>query len=535
MGLKKLMYLLALVLLVVALTACTDEAGSEEQTENEDNGNEQEDTSDETYTITALDFSVQGVAADGPGLEMINERFNVDYQPEKALKDGYDEKLTTTFASGDIPDVVGFTGGDTKYKTFASQGAFLPLNDYIDDYPSLQAVPETFWDSVSVDGQIYGIPNYISPFPDSMVIRQDWLDNLGLEMPTSYEELRDVAIAFAKEDPDQNGEDDTFGLITTVLANNIFPFHAQGPYWDPEVYYGTTTDENGNVLPQRLGEGWKEIVQLFHDLYQEGALSPDFHVMTTDQANNSFYSGEAGIWVLGIWTGYDDFAKTLVEVDPDAELAPVPAFEDPEGNAGWKMNRGYNSITTLSAELSDEPGKVERILELIDFGRKYYPRDERNPDNEDYDWFHGLEGEGYDYVDGEVVTKQNAAEQGLAPSAYLPDASGYVPPGTVTENWRNFETDILREAVRKKEEMHAEQDAYSRRTHLIESEANIEMGEDLRQFIIDEHVKMIVGERPISEWDQVVQEWLERGGSEIVEDYNEGFEELGDFEPWVRR
>ncbi|MBO1722884.1 sugar ABC transporter substrate-binding protein, partial [Extibacter sp. GGCC_0201] len=46
----------------------------------------------------------------------------------------------------------------------------------------------------------------------SFLIRQDWLDNLGLYMPTTAEELLDVMRAFTFDDPDGNGKDDTYGF-----------------------------------------------------------------------------------------------------------------------------------------------------------------------------------------------------------------------------------------------------------------------------------------------------------------------------------
>lgn len=46
------------------------------------------------------------------------------------------------------------------------------------------------------------------------MIRQDWLENLGLEMPTSLDELYDVLYAFTYNDPDGNGVDDTYGITS---------------------------------------------------------------------------------------------------------------------------------------------------------------------------------------------------------------------------------------------------------------------------------------------------------------------------------
>ena len=66
---------------------------------------------------------------------------------------------------------------------------------------------------VTFDGHQYGLPEP-PPLPkrEGLVIRKDWLDKLGLEVPTTPEELLAVAKAFTEQDPDGNGKNDTYGL-----------------------------------------------------------------------------------------------------------------------------------------------------------------------------------------------------------------------------------------------------------------------------------------------------------------------------------
>ena len=42
-----------------------------------------------------------------------------------------------------------------------------------------------------------------------MIIRQDWLDKLGLKAPTTIDEFEEVIRAFTEDDPDGNGQKDT--------------------------------------------------------------------------------------------------------------------------------------------------------------------------------------------------------------------------------------------------------------------------------------------------------------------------------------
>lgn len=119
--------LMCVLALVGGLLACSSQEA------------EQGDSKDRKYTITSIDFLYTDIPPkDGRGVEMINERFNVDYQREYVVYTEYVQKLTARVASGDIPDVIGFEGDidKTNFFKWAKQGAFLPLNDYIDDYPT---------------------------------------------------------------------------------------------------------------------------------------------------------------------------------------------------------------------------------------------------------------------------------------------------------------------------------------------------------------------------------------------------------------
>ncbi|MBO9610093.1 MAG: extracellular solute-binding protein, partial [Paenibacillaceae bacterium] len=146
-------------------------------------------------------------------MDMIKEKFNATIKSQFIAVGDYYNKLSVLMATGDIADVTSVDRLDSTFINFARQGAFLPLDEYIDKYESLKAVPKAVWDQLRVDGKLYSIPNYNPSYVFSIVIRQDWLDKLGLKMPTNYEELKKVAIAFTKDDPDGNGKADTYGMV----------------------------------------------------------------------------------------------------------------------------------------------------------------------------------------------------------------------------------------------------------------------------------------------------------------------------------
>ncbi|MFR6331699.1 MAG: extracellular solute-binding protein [Eisenbergiella sp.] len=81
--------------------------------------------------------------------------------------------------------------------------------------------PQTFYPVIK-DGKTYGIA--CTPFLTEgqvMIIRQDWLDKLGLKAPTTLDEFEEVIRAFTEQDPDGNGKKDTYGLLTQATVFTI--------------------------------------------------------------------------------------------------------------------------------------------------------------------------------------------------------------------------------------------------------------------------------------------------------------------------
>lgn len=244
---KRLLSTIAIVSLVGTLVACTATKDTGKPSAGEDKpGNEKER---KRFTITSIAGTWMSPipSPDGEGVKKINEKFAIDFKPQFVPYDEYENKLPVVMAAGDLPDMIGMESVNANFVKWAKQGAFLPLNDYIDKYETLKAVPKHVWDAVTVDGKIYAIPQYFpAKYGNKPIIRKDWLDNLGLKMPTNYEELKKVAIAFAKNDPDKNGKDDTYGI---GLAKQIVYGAWAGAAWDGGWYH---QNAQGQLIPGNI-------------------------------------------------------------------------------------------------------------------------------------------------------------------------------------------------------------------------------------------------------------------------------------------
>ncbi|MDI4645026.1 extracellular solute-binding protein [Cohnella hashimotonis] len=490
------------------------------------------DAAKQKVTITALKYKYGEVPpTDKNGVNLINEHFNVDYQINMIPQGSYSDKLSAVFASGTLPDIISFEGDDAwnRYPKFAKQGAFADLDSIIQQYPSMSGVPDYIYDQFKVDGKIYAIPTF-SPARSvfSIMIRKDWLDNLNLSVPTSYEELKKVALAFTNDDPDKNGKKDTYGF---ALGKDLNPKLNMGTYWDPTAWYHK--DEQGRFIPGSIAPGYKEVVQTLADLYKQGAVTPDFVTLDWANTNKEFYSGKAGIFIAAINGMSEDYVKGLLAIQPEAKFVSLEAFKAPDGSQGWTAARGFGGFNVISAQAAKDPVKLERILEILEFSRKFYPVEDRKETNPDYDFYLGNVGVSYDMVDGKPKFKENAVNLGLAPSTFLPD--GGWPAKEADMNYpAGYSLPLIQELTGSLANHLNSTNWYASPNYPVISQTNLDKGAQLDQYLIDEQTKMIAGQRPVSDWDKMVDEWKKMGGEQIIQEVNAGIAIKDASEAWIK-
>ena len=121
------------------------------------------------------------------------------------------EAMNLLLASGKIPDIVGTSKIKDVVNQYGPQGAFMPLNDLIDEHaPHLKAYfderPNVRSALTAADGNMYYIP-YLpdGKYGRAFWMRTDWLDKLGLDVPQNVEEYEAALRAFRDGDPNGNG------------------------------------------------------------------------------------------------------------------------------------------------------------------------------------------------------------------------------------------------------------------------------------------------------------------------------------------
>jgi putative aldouronate transport system substrate-binding protein len=298
---------------------------------------DESDGSTEKVKLTGLfiSHSLTQSVDDMEWLAEIEEAAGVEIEWEQIWSD-WDQVKSTRFAAGEIPDILINATTDSDYTTY--DGLFMELTDLIAEYaPNVTEMfeeePDTKTLATTLEGEIYALPKFQGKWPDCngvMFINQTWLDNLGLEVPTTLTELKDVLIAF--RDNDANGNGDTTDEIPMdfngwfggaySLTNLIGSWGIQLVNWGTDGYFA----EDGEVKNYAVDERYKDMIKYLADLYSEGLINPN--AITNDYSMFQSLSrgdedGNALVGVVMGWEETDKFGPTLYE-----QYVPVGPFDD---------------------------------------------------------------------------------------------------------------------------------------------------------------------------------------------------------------
>ena len=282
----------ALSISAVLLSACGSGGSSSSSTE----ALELENIEFPLKEKATLKFMTQSspLAPEDPNEKLIYQRLEeqtgVHIDWKNYTNDSFIEKRNLAMASGDLPDaIMDAAYSDYDLLQLADDGAIIPVEDLIEEHmPNLQKVleqaPEYRSMITAPDGHIYSFPwieelgsgkesiHSVDTFP---WINQEWLNNLGLEMPKTTEELKKVLIAFKTKDPNGNGKADEIPMSFIINKGGedlafLFGSFGLGDNWDH-----TVVTNDGKVTFTANQDGYKEAMKFFNELYKEGLIDEE--------------------------------------------------------------------------------------------------------------------------------------------------------------------------------------------------------------------------------------------------------------------
>ncbi|MBB6635233.1 extracellular solute-binding protein [Cohnella thailandensis] len=375
--------LTSVVLLTTALAACSSNNNGEESgaggneskapaTTSASSASASQETK-EPVKIKMFNRVNADVVIDGnPVIEEAGKLANVKLEVEAPPINNYVDKLQVVMASGDLPDLIynwgtAGNGADANMEKWAQNGLLEPLDDKIANYPNLMNnITKEMWDAVKSvnDGKTYIIPrpNVVNHW--GYVINQQWLDKLQLKAPTTLDEFTEVVRAFAKNDPDGNGKDDTYGLS---LAG---PDLGRNTIWNATNFLTSAfnlpvvdgvKDTDGNYKIREKMSGYLPYLTYLRQLNEEKLIDPEFLI-------NKIYVDQEKLnqFKVGIIYGHQTAVLGNISKLPDSEkiFSYHAVLKNDQGVA-------YDWITPAmwgGWMIPKDSKKVDDILAFLDWG-----------------------------------------------------------------------------------------------------------------------------------------------------------------------
>ncbi len=251
-------------------------------------------------------------------------------QPEHAT---YYDDVTAIFESGDLPDVVLLSS--TYYTKYAAEGYLADIAPYYEGSDLQQRISaagtSSLIDAIYINGKLFGI----SPTRGNgcmTYVKQQWLENCGLEVPSTYEEYLNMLDAFTKGDPDGDGIDgNTYGVSAAGIINSEAPYVNYLPEFYQDAYPSFYEAEDGTWVDGFTEDSMKEALGRLQSAYKAGYIDPVIAENSTSDCRDKFYADEYGVFTYWAGTWANSLSDKLREAEKDdriVAMAPIAEVGD---------------------------------------------------------------------------------------------------------------------------------------------------------------------------------------------------------------
>ncbi|MGX5769714.1 ABC transporter substrate-binding protein [Microbacterium trichothecenolyticum] len=319
---------------------------------------------------------------------LLEEKFDVDIDFQTT---GYDSGAATearqvSLAGGELPEAYMLVPWASQFtqaelQRYGDQGVILPLNDLIDEHApniadALASEPGFETLATAPDGKIWGLPQwndcYHCSYPYKFWINTQWLETLGLQMPTTTDEFFDVMMAFKTGDPNGNGVADEIP-ITGSAQWSIVPF-----IMNAFISNSFNTGAGANNQPISLGldgdtvqmqtmqDGWREGLKFLNKMWAAGLIDPASFSQGGDTMQATGNSAQA-VLVGGFTAIHPGIGVSIGQEDGrDNQYNPVPPLDGAAGPITTYQLPSVPGATFVITKAADET-EQKIIMEMMDY------------------------------------------------------------------------------------------------------------------------------------------------------------------------
>jgi putative aldouronate transport system substrate-binding protein len=482
-------------------------------------------------------------------VKLIKEKLNIKVDYVAIIdKAQLEQKRKIMIASGSIPDF--FTSNDVEISQLTRAEAIQPVGDIFDNYASEMVSSlydmggNSIWVPTTLKGERMAIPNVGAGEAMNQAkmlwIRRDWLRNLELEEPKTLDDLINVATQFTKNDPDQDGKNNTYGIGLTSDISSVRSFMT-GIFNSYEAYpYIWLKDNSGELYYGLLDPNVKKALEGMSKLYEDGVLDVEFAIKDDNKIKEDIASGKVGI-ISSFHAGALQLGLgSLKENEPDSDFIAIK----------------LPAKTTIPADnpaavvISKECDNPEAVVKIMNLGAEMYYKSEE-ADREYYiQNEHGLPGLTLFPAPQPLVVGKNPKNSILInealkagtddPEAFYNSVDTLVPKGDFLAVYGNVTGYINNETPAKYPwyllfgpegselvlDDIAKNNLYIQNAYMgSPTQTMIKKQEVLNKLQDETILRIIMGEDSIDKYDKLVEDWKKLGGEQITEEVNQWVKE----------
>lgn len=345
---------------------------------------------DELTTITCWYTwpPVLSAFSEGPGTndfwKEVERRTNVHLECLTVNTESAETEFNLMVLSGEYPDLgLGCADYYQNPDQAVEDEVFLDLAPYLDETPNFKCLlmgNEDYQKALYTDnGAIIQFPklqdseaNNIGP-----VTRGDWLEDLGMDVPQTYDQLEEMLLAFKNEKGSENGMLVPYtGFTDTFSAGYGVPASVEGAFYV----------KDGEVKFTGLEQDYYDFVTLMTNWYSQGIIDHEFltRTTTTDPDQGLIFGDNASLWTMNFLM-FDAYINRATTEGFAITALPTPVKEVGGGiitssDAAQIMERGYVVFATTE--------NLDVILKYVDYGYS---------EEGSFLYNYGLEGVSFEY------------------------------------------------------------------------------------------------------------------------------------------
>ncbi|MDG4863565.1 extracellular solute-binding protein [Streptomyces sp. T-3] len=452
-------------------------------------------------------------------------RTGITLKPVDVPLADYEKKRGVLIGSGDAPFLIPKTYHPSEV-AFVSSGAIIPVSDYVHLLPNYRAKVKQWklepeLDSFrQSDGKYYLLPGLHEKVKSgySLAFRTDVLDRLGLDLPTTWDEVYDVLKALKEEFPGKYPMTDRWSINTPFPCGALFSYLGQaygvkaGWTYD-NISYDTKAQK---FVFTAATDAYRAMLEFLRKLVAEKLLDPESFTQQDDQAIQKLLAEKSYAISANPQELVQNYRYNLNKQVKGATIEMVPVPLGPAGEVVLGGARLENGLMISSKAL-----KADTFVAMMQFVDWLWYSDEGQAFCK---W--GVEGDTYTKTGGTYKLKDGISVMGSDPDApkdLQKDYGFFNGVFTYGGSW-----DLVSSSFGPDEKKF--QDAMARRRQLpidpahplqsVEQEQATLWDTPLKDHAIQNTLKFVLGKRPMSEWDAYLSELKAKNMQQLVDLHN---------------